>query len=84
MKIINNIKDFDKIKVGYTLIMTENNLLQVTKILEISEKKVLHVCNISDGEKFYVHNIFNVCDFIDVVFPCSPNEVQELYPEYFI
>jgi hypothetical protein len=89
-KVITNIEDFHKINVGDTLVLfcgqTHNNEILIHEIIGIySGTRKIRVSSDQYGEgEDDVDDVFNSYDIIDIVFPCSVDEVQELYPEYFI
>jgi hypothetical protein len=95
--VIDSIEDFDKIKNGYTLVSfpkgSEPTIFEI--IGTNSDKKIAKVLqsfyffqeDSKDLEEFLIYDllVFHGTDYVtDYIFPCSPNEVQELYPEYFI
>jgi hypothetical protein len=86
MKIIDNIDDFDLLKVGYTLRMEdkkEHILKEITAVdlqlltIDISNKKNKRY---SDS----ILDLFQSNEYGDIVFPCSLVDVPKYFPEYYI
>jgi hypothetical protein len=82
MNVINSKKDFDKIKVGYTLWVTQCRDPGFHTIKEIYFKTKFIRFNNKDNELRSIGDLFTIES--DIVFPCSPDQVQELFPEYLI
>jgi hypothetical protein len=84
MKIIDDIKDFDKIKVGYTVILGDEEKLKEILSVDYGQEHIVLNDKTRDEEYNTVRDIFECQDVVDVVFPCSLDQVQDNFPEYFI
>jgi hypothetical protein len=82
MNIINSIKDFDKIKVGYTVWLTQCSNPGFHRIKGINFETKFIMFNNKNNEDSSLGDLFALKS--DMVFPCSPDQVQELFPEYLI
>ncbi len=87
-KIIDDIKDFHKIKVGYTVcfIKNENSKMHLNEIAHIDYiSKIITLtrrknCPIVDEIK----DIFESDIGTDIIFPCSLEKSILFFPEYYI
>jgi hypothetical protein len=82
MNVINSKKDFDKIKVGYTLSVGYSTDPGFHRIKKINFKTKYIRFDNKNNEERTIGDLFALKS--DIVFPCSPDQVQELFPEYLI
>jgi hypothetical protein len=89
MKIIDNIKDFHKIKVGYTISLgaadgDDKEIIKEILIVDYDQKIIVIIDKTQDDEYNTIRDVFQCNDIIDIVFPCSLDQAAKNFPEYFI